>query len=99
MTGEKLTLTWMGNEIAPKIGSFIKPDYWPTGERLTEGDSFSTFRIPVSSDGPIKSLAVEIQVTGRTVQRKSGNYHVRVKITFPGDGEPDTVTHGWMMVE
>jgi hypothetical protein len=31
-------------------------------------------------------------VTGRTIR----NGRVRVKITFVGDGEPDTTHHGWM---
>ena len=90
---------WWGNEVKPAIGTYIQPENWTFGERLVKGDSFSTFRIPVSSGGPIKSLAIEIEVTGRTAQRRNGAYYVRVKVTFPGDGEPDTVTHGWMLLE
>ena len=69
------------------------------GNLLVTGDSFSTFRLPTNSGGPIKSLAVEIEVTGRTYRYSAaGNRQIRVKITFPGDCEPDTVTHGWMNI-
>ena len=64
-----------------------------------EGDSFSTFRIPTNSGGPIKSLAVEVEVTGRMPQKRLGSYYVRVKISFSGDGEPDVVCPGWMLLE
>ena len=87
-----------GWDVTPKVGSFIKPDGWAFGQRLIAGDSFSTFRIPVNSLGPIKDLAVEIEVTGRTLQKKHGMRMVRVKVTFPGDGESDTVTSGYMEV-
>lgn len=85
-------------DVRPAVGRWIKPDGWDCGSSLTEGDSFSTFRIPTQSNGPIKDLAVEIRVTGRTLQRKWEMRLVRVEITFPGDCEPDTVTHGWMEV-
>lgn len=89
-----------GMEISPKIDSLIMPDNWPAWNcsRLVAGDSFSTFRLPLNSNGPIKSLAVEIKVTGRTLQRHNGLRCVRVQITFPGDCEPDTVTGGWMEI-
>lgn len=89
-----------GREVKPAVGSYVIPDGWsPWGERLIPGDSFSTFRIPTRSGGPIKSLAIEVEVTGRTPQRKQGDCYVRVKITFPGDGEPDTVCGGWMKLD
>jgi hypothetical protein len=92
-----ITAIW-GVSVEPQVGSYIKPDGWPLGEALLPGDSFSPFRIPVSNGGPIKSLAVRIEVTGRTFQRKNGGRVVRVKIIFPGDCEPDTVTHGYMSI-
>lgn len=68
-----------GIEISPKIDSLIMPDGWPVWKstRLVAGDSFSTFRIPLMSGGPIKSLAVEVKVTGRTLQRHNGLRCVR----------------------
>jgi hypothetical protein len=84
-----------GVDVSPVVGRFIKPDGWRFGSRLIAGDSFSPFRLPLNSNGPIRDLATRIEVTGRTIQRNG----VRVKITFPGDGEPDTVTHGFMTIE
>ena len=69
-----------------KIGDYVAPDGWRSGENLIAGDSFSSFRIPTSSGGPIKSLAVEIKITGR-VTDKDG--FMRGRITFVGDCEPD----------
>ena len=85
-------------DVVPAVGSYIKPDGWPMGSVLAQGDSFSPFRLPINSGGPIKSLAVRIEVTGRTIQRHAGSYHVRVRIIFVGDCEPDTVTFGTMIV-
>lgn len=85
-------------DVTPTVGTYVKPDGWAFGERLTEGDSFSTFRLPTGSGGPIKSLAVEVEVTGRTIQRKWDMRLVRCKITFVGDCEPDTVVRGWLEV-
>lgn len=93
-----LTNDIYGWDTTPQLGRYVKPDGWTWGSKLEAGDSFSTFRIPVHSGGPITSLAVEIEVTGRTLQRVAGLRMVRVKITFPGDCEPDTVTGGWMEV-
>ena len=88
-----------GWDTTPQIGWYIKPDSWTYGMRLEAGDSFSTFRLPLNSGGPIKSLAVEIEVTGRTFQRVNCmSRMVRVKITFPGDCEPDTITKGYMEI-
>lgn len=88
-----------GNRYEPQIGTRIKIDGWPFGVTLRDGDHFSTFRVPVDNGGPIKSLAVEVAVTGRTPQRFQGESAVRIRVTFPGDGEPDTVTSGWMWLE
>jgi hypothetical protein len=95
----KTMVTFGGNEIKPVVGLSVKPDEWGYSSPLLPGDSFSTFRIGLHSGGPIESLAVEIEVTGRTVQRKTGGYFIRVKITFPGDCESDTVTRGWMRID
>ena len=85
-------------DVTPQVGRYIKPDGWSLGECLIAGDSFSRFRIPVSSGGPIKSLAVAIEPTGRTLHRKWGDLFVRVKIIFLGDDAPDVHTHGYMKV-
>lgn len=85
-------------DVRPAVGRWVKPDGWRYGSPIIDGDDFSTFRIPTHCGGPIKDLAVEIQVTGRTIQRKWEMRLVRVKITFPGDGEPDQITYGYMEI-
>ncbi len=79
-------------EYAAVIGDFLKPDNWRYGEILqASGDDFSALRLPTCSGGPIRSLAVSVKVTGRLVHWQSfGNNWVRAKITFLGDGEPNT---------
>jgi len=86
-------------DVTPKVGSYIKPDGWPIGSCLVAGDSFSAFRLPTNSAGPITSLAVRIEVTGRTFKYRLGDWLVRVKIIFLGDCEPDTQTGGYMAVK
>lgn len=91
------TVTIYNREITPEVGSVVWPDNWSLSEKLLPGDDFSTFRIPCGS--PIyESLAVEVEVTGRTLKRKAGDLWVRVRIVFPGDGEPDVEHRGWMLV-
>ena len=88
-----------GHDVTPQVGRYIKPDGWRFGELLQKGDNFSTFRLPTGSKFGVTSLAVEIETTGRTLQRREGEGGwVRVKITFVGDGEPDTVVRGYMKV-
>lgn len=87
-----------GWDAAPKIGRYVRPDGWDIGSLLEAGDDFSSFRLPTNSNGPIKSLAVEIETTGRTLQDHFGIRCVRVKICFPGDCEPDQFCGGWMEV-
>ena len=84
-----------GIDVTPRVGCRIKPDGWPFGEQLIEGDSFSALRV-LTGSAVIKSLAVRVEVTGRTIQYKNWEQRVRVRITFLGDCEPDTVVHGWM---
>lgn len=79
-----------------KVGSYIKPDGWAYGELLKPGlDLFCPFYLPTNSGGPIKELAVKVEITGRIPRRIMGGYYLRVRITFIGDCEPDTVVGGW----
>ncbi len=77
-------------------GDFLKLDGWACGAELIDSwDTFTDLRLPTFSMGPIKSLAVKVKVTGRKSHwTYFGNSWVRVKVTFPGDGEPDTVAGG-----
>ncbi len=78
------------------------------GDRLTHnathrgfepsGDDFSTYRMSVEGFGPIESLAIEVEVTGRKVQYHGGAGYLKARITFVGDGEPNTHARGWVRV-
>ena len=41
-------------------------------------------------------IACNVEITGRTIQRRYGSSSVRVRVTFVGDGEPDEVAYGWL---
>ena len=56
------------------------------------------FRLPPGICGPIKSFGVRVEVTGRTVQMFRGDKCVKVKVTVPGDGEPDGEPFGALML-
>jgi hypothetical protein len=96
----KQTEYW-GHDVEVRPGRYVKADRWQLGRIIRADESeFATYRMPLENGGPIESLACNIEVTGRTVQRRDGGgLWVRVKITFPGDCEPDTVTGGWMLVK
>lgn len=44
-------------------------------------------------------LAVNITLTGRTIQKKNGQSVVKCKIEFVGDGEPSTFNSGWVFID
>lgn len=88
-----------GNDVSVYAGRHVCPDRWQLGNKIRVDETgFATWRIDTFNGGPIASLACEVVVTGRTLQRRMGSYYVRVRITFVGDGEPDTVTSGWMLI-
>lgn len=89
----------------PCVGSYIKLDARNIGEKLLPGDDFCDsgypgceFRFPLSGGGPIKSVAVNVKVTGRTIQYRQGSMWIRVQIEWVGDCEPSTYSGGWMLV-
>ncbi len=89
----------LGYDVTPAPGRYIAPDGWTWGDRLVAGEEPYPLRLMLPSGrngGPIKSLAVRIEVTGRTVQKWKSGDAVRVRIVFLGDGEPDTSTGGYM---
>ncbi len=79
-------------EYTPAVGDFVEIDGRAYGETLeASGDDFTALRLPLRNGGPIKSLAVKVEVTGRKSHWDGFGYSwVRVKVTFVGDGEPDT---------
>jgi hypothetical protein len=44
------------------------------------------------------AIAMNVEITGRTFVYRSGSYLVKLRITWVGDGEPDTFTDGWLLV-
>lgn len=105
MVAQPNTVTIWSKEITPSVGTYIIPDGKTVGKVLTPGDvpvdsgyPGSQFRWPVENGGPIKSVAVNIEITGHTLQRKHGGYCVRVKMEWVGDCEPSTFSSGWLFV-
>ena len=89
-----------GREVEVKLDSYVVPENWRFGNRLIPSDwDKAQFRLPTNSGGPITSLAVNVAVTGRTLQRRQGSLYVRCQIEFVGDGEPSTFAGGWMLVD
>lgn len=87
-----------GRQVEVKVGSVIKPDGWSLAQRLEDSYwSEAAFRIPTSRLAGITSIAVNVTITGRTLQRREGSLWVRVQIEFVGDGEPSTYHSGWML--
>lgn len=90
-----------GFDVTPKLGATIQPDEWKLSGRLIDGEifgiKFSEYRL-TTNNGIIESLPVRVEVTGRTIQRRSGERWVRVRITFLHDGEPDVTTGGLMFI-
>lgn len=102
-------------KITPTVGSLIIVDDWRVQywqKLMPETWEKADFRMPTGYENPkgtpagrglIESLACKVRVTGRKVMVHStrGFYEckIRVEITFIGDGEADTIVHGWMRVD
>lgn len=86
--------------VQPRIGDTLYPDGWaPSSTYLNPSDwDKAEWRIPSARYSGI-GLAIRLRVTGRTVQRKHGNLVVRVEITWVGDGEPDTYSKGYLVID
>jgi len=87
--------------IAAKIGSYVELDN-RRGELLGEGHppvlpgfagcQFS-FKCPLG-----RPIACNVEITGRTLQRRQGADAIRVRIEWVGDCEPSTFTRGWLFL-
>lgn len=87
------------DDCQPRIGRYVRPDGWSYGNCLEPSDwEEAQYRLPTNSGGPVTSLAVNVMVTGRTVQRDNASPAVRVRIEFVGDGELSSFVSGWMHV-
>ena len=88
-----------------EVGDYLEPDGWGKayGEHITQAETFSDSSFPgcqfrIRSIGG--DLAINLTRTGKDqyVRHAYGRnqYRNRVKIEFVGDGEPSTVSHGWI---
>jgi hypothetical protein len=81
----------------PAVGHYLVPDGWSIGQQLQASDwERAPFRLPLVSRGPISSIAVRIEITGRVRQFRGTCAWWRCRIVVVGDGEPDTTMGGWM---
>jgi hypothetical protein len=88
-----------GQEVEVKAGSHIEPDGWYVGQALVPSHwERADFYLSTGRAHGVTQVAVNIQITGRTLRRRMGSLYVRVKITLVGDGEPDREHGGWLLV-
>jgi hypothetical protein len=88
-----------GQQVEAKVGSYVVPELWRIGGRLMPSDwEPAQFRLP-TGQAVVTSVAVNVTVTGRTMQRRQGSLYVRCQVEFVGDGEPSTFSGGWLLVE
>lgn len=81
----------------PKIGDLILPDGWTIPHRLEESDwEKAKFRLPTGQSVGVLSLAVNVEVSGKSEKRMFGEWGwIRVKLEFVGDGEPSKIHYGY----
>ena len=86
----------------PTVGSCIWFDGGSRcGVAMAADDGFSDSGFPGCQfriHNTVGSSAVNIEVTGRTIQRHQGSPAVRIRIEFVGDCEPSTFCRGWIAV-
>jgi len=105
------TIQHYGNEIEvkPAVGLQIKVDGAKTHFRLTDGIEYVDSGFPGCDFYAVRefveypySIACNVTVTGRTIQRPDGVHGrraVRVELEWVGDCEPSTFSKGWLYLE
>lgn len=93
------------DKVTPVIGGVVRRGKRTISDVLLEGDKFCDsgypgcqFRIKLWIDGPIKSIAVNVKITGKTWTKYNGSFWVRCQIEYVGDCEPSTFEQGWYKV-
>jgi hypothetical protein len=103
---KKIRFRWNGGmiDVRPEVGRAIFVDTWDMGHcpqhlEPCELPEMAPFRLQSSRYTDIKYMC-RVEITGRTTQRRpyDDREWVRVRIVFVGDGEPDTICPGWMVV-
>lgn len=98
-----VSLPWTDVEIGPEAGRGVLVDDWgshfPSYLEDCELPGLAPFRLPSQRYADV-SYACRVEITGRKGVRRpyDDRLWVRVKVTFIGNGEPDTVVRGWMTV-
>lgn len=82
---------------APAVGRKLMHPNGAIKTLLESNWDAADFRLSVGDGGPIRSLACNVEVTGKTLVRKDGREWVRCTVIYVGDGEPDTKVSGFMM--
>ena len=88
-----------------KVGMdiMIGDTYFGLCEGTDYSDSgFAGCEFYAESRSGLITLAVNISLSGRTIQRPTGFYGrraIRCRIEFVGDCEPSTFTSGWLFLE
>lgn len=84
------------NEIEITVGTPVELDNGRC-EQLAACDDWDAadfrFADPIFRD---RGIACKVEATGRTYQRRGGAFWVRGKVTWVGDGEPDTTCGCWI---
>ncbi len=85
-----------------QVGTYVEPDGWRGfGENLEKGlDGFCDFYLTGTMTGA--TMAVNVKVTGRTIQRRKGDLWVRVQVTFVQEDDLmclrlSPTTGGWVL--
>lgn len=87
------------HEVKVEPGKVIHPDGWAWGTILLPSEwEKAKYRIH-SVNYPDRVMAINVNITGRTLVRKAGDLWVRIKIEWVGDGEESTFSGGFMRID
>lgn len=84
-------------QVTLKVDKLLFIDGWKFGVRLLKSD-WTKAQFRVQSQTGLQP-AINLTVSGRTVQRRNDTHVVRVKIEFVGDDEPSTFHYGWLELD
>ncbi len=91
---------------AAQVGDYVVPDGWPSGigglllaghEAIGAPWHYAGSQFCIQ--GQHTASPINVTISGRTMQwGKFSKPAVRVKIEWVRDGEPNVVSHGWMVL-
>lgn len=97
MKEKKTVYNHFGTQHGPKVGAYIMFDDWRPVGCILPGNSFSSFRIGGNHAG--EAFAIEIEISGRTYRKFESCMWVRINVTFPADGGPNSYSKGWLLLD